>query len=92
MRVTIDKDYEPYIREVMQQISVAEPRLAVNHIIAQSLMNSQTEQHRFWFMAVAISGMLASERENFPWEPQDLAARAQEIANESLKRFEQSRG
>ena len=34
MRITIDKGFQPLIREVMAQIHTDDPRLALNHIIS----------------------------------------------------------
>lgn len=33
MRVTIDKGFRPLIKEVMADIGVTDPRLALNHIL-----------------------------------------------------------
>lgn len=33
MRITIEKGFQPLIRDVMQKIGVDDPRLALNHIL-----------------------------------------------------------
>ncbi|EKV02355.1 hypothetical protein Lepto7375DRAFT_4582 [Leptolyngbya sp. PCC 7375] len=42
MRITIDKGFQPLIREVMAKIHTDDPRLALNHIISTWAMGQQT--------------------------------------------------
>ena len=41
MRVSIEKGFQPLVLEVMQQIRVTDPKLAINHIIGSWAANQQ---------------------------------------------------
>ncbi|MEM9805757.1 MAG: hypothetical protein AAF959_10800 [Cyanobacteria bacterium P01_D01_bin.56] len=44
MRITIEKGFQPLIRDVMQKIGVDDPRLALNHILGTYAASRQTSQ------------------------------------------------
>ena len=41
MRVSIERGFQPLVKEVMQQIRVDDPKLAINHIIGSWAAGNQ---------------------------------------------------
>lgn len=61
MRVSIEKGFQPLIKQVMQQIQTTDPKLAINHIIGSWAAGQQ----RLPLMGSAPAAVTPQQEDDF---------------------------